>query len=233
MKQKLTFIIVLMLIIFGCSSEKETPEKDILEPAVSVEEAAAEEARLAEEAAAKAAEQDLACQETYNLSQEKYNAGKYEETVTTLEELLQMEGCDEELSARAQYYIGWNYGNKQFKLDEAREAYQKAVENYTSGLEFVEQSKIRLAHYMISDEADVAYFKDDFQKTVELREEVARLEEKKSDKGLRAMNQYLAGYIYQKKLNDPDKAKEAYQKVIDNYAGSKYAAKAEAKLKVL
>ena len=42
MKQKLTFIIVLMLIIFGCSSEKETPEKDILEPAVSVEEAAAE-----------------------------------------------------------------------------------------------------------------------------------------------------------------------------------------------
>ena len=278
-KYTLLFITTLMLIVFGCSSEEETPEKDISEPAVPVEEATAEEARLAEEtrlaeeaeaeavaaksaveaaelaakkvadekaAASKkaaaekalatekaAAEQDLACQETYNLSQEIYGAGKYEETVTILEELLQMEGCDDELSARAQYYIGYIYGNKQFKLDEAREAYQKAVENYTSGLEFVEQSKIRLAHYMISDEADVAYFKDDFQKTVELREEVARLEEKKSDKGLRAKNQYYAGYIYQFKLYNWVKAKEAYQKVIDNYAGSKYVAMAEAKLKAL
>ena len=51
MKQKLTFIIVLMLIIFGCSSEKETPEKVISEPAVS-----AEEVRLAEEATEKEAE---------------------------------------------------------------------------------------------------------------------------------------------------------------------------------
>ena len=278
-KYTLLFITTLMLIVFGCSSEEETPEKDISEPAVPVEEATAEEARLAEEtrlaeeaeaeavaaksaveaaelaakkvadekaAASKkaaaekalatekaAAEQDLACQETYNLSQEKYNDGKYEETVTILEKLLQMEGCDEELSARAQYYIGWNYGNKQFKLDAAKEAYQKVVENYTSGLKYVEKSKIRLAHYKMSDEAEAAYNEDDFQKAVELREKVAQLEEKKSDKELRAKNQYLAGYIYQKKLNDPDKAKEAYKKVIDNYAGSKYAAKAEAKLKVL
>ena len=170
-KYTLLFITTLMLIVFGCSSEEETPEKDISEPAVPVEEATAEEARLAEEtrlaeeaeaeavaaksaveaaelaakkvadekaAASKkaaaekalatekaAAEQDLACQETYNLSQEKYRAGKYEETVTILEELLQMEGCDEELSSKSQYLIGWNYGNKQFKLDEARVAYQK------------------------------------------------------------------------------------------------------------
>ena len=278
-KYTLLFITTLMLIVFGCSSEEETPEKDISEPAVPVEEATAEEARLAEEAAAEeekevealpveeatteeaaelaakkvadekaaaakkaaaekalatekaAAEQDLACQETYNLSQEKYRAGKYEETVTILEKLLQMEGCDEELSARAQYYIGWNYGDKQFKLDAAKEAYQKVVENYTSGLKYVEKSKIRLAHYKMSDEADAVYYEDDFQKAVELREKVAQLEEKKSDKELRAKNQYFAGYIYQFKLKKLDEAKEAYQKVIDNYAGSKYADKAEAKIK--
>jgi hypothetical protein len=85
----------------------------------------------------------------------------------------------------------------------------------------------------MSDEAEAAYYEDDFQKAVKLREEVAQLEEKKSDKELRAKNQYYAGVIYQKKLNDSDKAKKAYQKVIDNYAGSEYVAKAEAKLKAL
>jgi len=53
------------------------------------------------------------------------------------------------------------------------------------------------------------------------------------DEALRAKNQYYAGVIYQKKLNNLDKAKEAYQKVIDNYASSKYVAKAEKKLNAL
>ena len=56
---------------------------------------------------------------------------------------------------------------------------------------------------------------------------------KDCDEGLRAKNQYYAGYIYQFNLDNWDKAKEAYQKVIDNYAGSEYVAKAEAKLKAL
>ena len=224
--------------------EEELPSKADLAPeeaaiakaaadkAIAEFEGAADKAAADKAAAAMAAAvQALACQETYNLSQEKYRAGKYEETVTILEELLQMEGCDEELSARAQYYIGWNYGNKQFKPGEARKAYQKAVDNYTSGLKYVEKSKEKLAHYKMSDEAEAAYNEDDFQKAVELRLKVVQQEG--CDEALRAMNQYLAGYIYQKKLNDPDKAKEAYQKVIDNYAGSKYVAKAEAKLKVL
>ena len=34
-------------------------------------------------------------------------------------------------------------------------------------------------------------------------------------------------------LNDQDKAKEAYRKVIDNYAGSRYIAMVGKKLKVL
>jgi len=34
-------------------------------------------------------------------------------------------------------------------------------------------------------------------------------------------------------LNDLDKAKETYRKVIDNYAGSKYVAMAGKKLKAL
>ena len=326
MKLKLIFIFALILMIFACSSDKKTPETEVLESdaaealADQVEEAPAEEARLAEEAAtakaaeearltekvrlaekarlaeqaaiAKAAEemrlanlerlaeeedlsakktanekaaavakaaaeksiaefeaaadkatadkaaaamaaavQALDCQETYNSSQEKYRVGKYEETVVIMEELLQMDGCDEELSSKAQYYIGKNYGNKLFKPDKAREAYQKTVDNYTSGLKFVKKSEEMLAHYSMSDEAKAAYDEGNFQKAIDLSVKVAQLED--GDNELRAKNQFLAGNIYLNKLNNFNGARKAYQKVIDDYAGSKYVAMAVASLMAL
>ena len=326
MKLKLIFIFALILMVFACSSDKKTPETEVLESdaaealADQVEEGPAEEARLAEEAAtakaakearltekvrlaekarlaeqaaiAKAAEevrlanleklaeeeglsakkaanekaaaiakaaadkaiaefegavdkaaadkaaaamaaavQALACQETYNLSQEKYRVGKYEETVVIMEELLQMDGCDEEISSKAQYYIGRNYGNKLFKPDKAREAYQKAVDNYTSDLKFVEKSEEMLAHYSISDKAKAAYDEGNFQKAIDLSVKVAQLEN--GDKELRAKNQLLAGNIYLNKLNNFDGARKAYQILIDDYTGSKYVAMAKKNIKTV
>ncbi|MBT3589588.1 MAG: hypothetical protein HN514_02445, partial [Candidatus Marinimicrobia bacterium] len=82
-----------------------------------------------------------------------------------------------------------------------------------------------------SDEAETEYKNGNFQKAVDLREKV--VQQDGCDEALRAKNQYLAGYIYLEKLNDLDKAKDAYQKVIDNYASSKYVAKAKTKLDAL
>jgi len=82
-----------------------------------------------------------------------------------------------------------------------------------------------------SVEAEAEYNNGNFQKAVDLREKV--VQQDGCDEALRAKNQYLAGYIYQKKLNNLDKAKDAYQKVIDNYASSKYVAKAKTKLDAL
>ena len=170
MKQKLTFIIVLMLIIFGCSSEKETPEKVISEPAVS-----AEEVRLVEEAAIEEAAAEAVVEEA------------------EVEPAVEVAVAEAEVEATA--------------------------------------AKQESDCQELSDEAEAAYKVDDFQKAVELRLKV--VQQKGCDKTLRAKNQYYAGYIYQFKLNDQDKAKEAYQKVIDNYAGSKYAAMAVANLMAL
>ena len=82
-----------------------------------------------------------------------------------------------------------------------------------------------------SDEAETEYKNGNFQEALDLREKV--VQQDGCDEALRAKNQYLAGYIYQKKLNNLDKAKDAYQKVIDNYASSIYVAKAEKKLNAL
>ena len=82
-----------------------------------------------------------------------------------------------------------------------------------------------------SVKAQAEYKNGNFQEALDLREKV--VQQDGCDEALRAKNQYLAGYIYQKKLNNLDKAKDAYQKVIDNYASSKYVAKAEKKLNAL
>ena len=84
----------------------------------------------------------------------------------------------------------------------------------------------------LSDEAEAAYREGDFQKALDLRVKVVQMAIK-CRKELRAKNQYYVGYIYQKRLNNLDEAMKAYQKVIDNYPGSKYTSKAESKLKAL
>jgi TonB family protein len=199
----------------------------------------AEEARLVEEVARKAAAKlaaaiELAaqlavdCQAKYEESQNIYKTGAYVETIALLEEMLQMEGCDEELSSKAQYYIGWNYGNKQSILAKAEAAYQKVVDNYTAGTKYVEKSKEKLAAYMMDKEAGTAYNAGEFKTAVALREEVART--KGCDAGLAAKNLYQAGYIYKNKLENISKAKIAYQTVVDNYASTTYATRAEIKL---
>ncbi|MBT3961354.1 MAG: hypothetical protein HOE96_05745, partial [Candidatus Marinimicrobia bacterium] len=56
-----------------------------------------------------------------------------------------------------------------------------------------------------SDEAETEYNNGNFQEALDLREKV--VQQDGCDEALRAKNQYLAGYIYQKKLNNLDKAK--------------------------
>ena len=192
------------------------------------EKIAAEKAAAEKAAAEKAAQQVVDCQKKYDDSQEKYKAGQYEETVAILEDILQMDGCEGGISSKAQFYIGWNYGNKQYKLEEAKIAYQKVVDIYFSDLKYVERAKEKLTAYNLSDEANSVYNTGDFKMAVSLREKV--VQQKGCDKTLAAKNQYLAGYIYMNKLNDFDRAKVAYQKVINNYTDSAYVLKAKKKL---
>ena len=80
-------------------------------------------------------------------------------------------------------------------------------------------------------DAEVEYRAGNYEKAVDLR--VMAAQHKDCDEGLRSKNQYLAGDIYQNKLNNIDEAIKAYQKVIDDFSGSKYVARAKTKLKVL
>jgi hypothetical protein len=217
------------------AAEKATKEADaelaatkIALAELAAEKAAAEKAAAEKAAAEKAAQQVVDCQKKYDDSQEKYKAGQYEETVAILEDILQMDGCEGGISSKAQFYIGWNYGNKQYKLEEAKIAYQKVVDIYFSDLKYVERAKEKLTAYNLSDEANSVYNTGDFQMAVSLREKV--VQQKGCDKTLAAKNQYLAGYIYMNKLNDFDRAKVAYQKVINNYTDSAYVLKAKKKL---
>ena len=217
------------------AAEKATKEADaelaatkIALAELAAEKAAAEKAAAEKAAAEKAAQQVVDCQKKYDDSQEKYKAGQYEETVAILEDILQMDGCEGGISSKAQFYIGWNYGNKQYKLEEAKIAYQKVVDIYLSDLKYVERAKEKLTAYNLSDEANSVYNTGDFQMAVSLREKV--VQQKGCDKILAAKNQYLAGYIYMNKLNDFDRAKVAYQKVINNYTDSAYVLKAKKKL---
>ena len=92
----------------------------------------------------------------------------------------------------------------------------------------MEKSKLKLAAYLTSDEAEAAYKAGDITGAVAIREKVAQ--QKGCDRELAAKNQYLAGYIYQYKLNNPDKAKVAYSKVLTIHPKSDYTIKAQQKL---
>ena len=193
----------------------------------------ADELAAAEEAAVKARARELAaelaedCQKVYNLSQELYRAGKFIETMEILETTLRMEGCDEELNSKAFYLIGWNYANDQGKLEKARAMYQRVVDSFSPGLKYVDKAEQRLAGYSLNDLAEAAYDNGRFGAALALREKV--VEEIGFDKELKAKNQYLIGYIYQYKLEELDKAKEAYQKVENIHLKSNYVFKAEQK----
>ena len=195
------------------------------------EKIAAEKAAAEKATAEKAAQQVVDCQKKYDDSQKKYKAGQYEETVEILEEILQMYGCGEDISSKAQFYIGWNFGNKQGALDTARAIYQKVVDSFSSGLKYVGKAEKRLAGYKINDLSVAAYDEGNFEVALALREQVVM--EKGFDKELKAKNQYFIGYIYQYKLEEPDKAKEAYRKVGKIHSKSKYVDKAEQKLATL
>ena len=141
-------------------------------------------------------------------------------------------GCDEELSSRCQYYIGWIYGNKLFNMDAARAEYQKGANNYTSGLKYVEKCEEKLALYKKNDEAEAVYKAGEFAKAAALREEVGLT--KGCDKALAAKNLYQAGYIHQTKLNGSNaKAKTLYEAVVIGFSGSGYVDRAKQKLATL
>ena len=165
------------------------------------------------------------CQKKYDDSQVRYKTGQYVESVAILEEMLQMESCDEELSSKAQYYIGWNYANDQFKPDVARKAYQEVVDNYPEGFKYVEYSKLKLASYLLSDRAEAAYKAGNFTEAIALREEV--IQYKRCDTELAAKNQYLNALDYQYPQNDMDKAQAAYNNVIAIHPKSRYATMAQ------
>ena len=210
---------------------------------IAAEEIAAEEkARLAAEAAKKAEEARKAelenaiaqlavdCQAKYDESQAAYKENNMQKTLASHSGVVQM-GCDEELSSRSQYYIGWIYGNKLFNMDAARAEYQKGANNYTSGLKYVEKCEGKLDLYDKSDEAEAVYKADDFAKAATLREEVGNTIG--CDKALAAKNIYLAAYIHQTKLNDNAKAKALYEAVIINFSGNEWDDKAQQKLATL
>ena len=137
-------------------------------------------------------------------------------------------GCDEELSSKAQYYIGWTYGNKLYDTDAAQAEYQKGANNYFSGLQYVEKCDEKLALYKKNDEAEAVYKAGEFAKAAALREEVGLT--KGCDKALAAKNLYQAGYIHQKKLNGNAKAKALYEAVVISFSGSGYVDRARQKL---
>ena len=222
------------------ASKKVTAEKTKLaaEAAKKTEEAklAAEAAKKTEEEAKKAemaeaiAQQAVDCQAKYDESQAAYEDGNLEANIALKREILAM-GCDEELSSKAQYYIGWTYGNKLFDMDAAQAEYQKGANNYFSGLKYVEKCEEKLALYKKNDEAEAVYRAGDFAKAAALREEVGLT--KGCDKELAAKNLYQAGYIHQKKLNGNAKAKTLYEAVVINFSGSRWVDMAKQKLQAL
>ena len=148
-----------------------------------------------------------------------------------LETTLRMEGCEEGLNSKAFYLIAWNYANDQGNLEKARALYQRVVDSFSPGLKYVDKAKRRLAGYKINDLAEDAYDNDGFGAALALREQVVK--EIGYDKELKAKNQYLIGFIYQYKLEELDKAKEAYKKVENIHPKSDYVIKAEQKLETL
>ena len=194
---------------------------------LAAEKIAAEKATAEKAAAAQLA---VDCQAKYDESQAAYKENNMQKTLASHSGVVQM-GCDEELSSRCQYYIGWIYGNKLFNMDAARAEYQKGANNYTSGLKYVEKCEEKLDLYDKSDEAEAVYKADDFSKAAALREEVGNTIG--CDKALAAKNIYLAAYIHQTKLNDNAKAKALYEAVVINFSGSGYDEKAQQKLATL
>ena len=191
---------------------------------LAAEKIAAEKATAEKAAAAQLA---VDCQAKYDESQAAYKENNMQKTLASHSGVVQM-GCDEELSSRCQYYIGWIYGNKLFNMDAARAEYQKGANNYTSGLKYVEKCEEKLDLYDMSDEAEAVYKADDFAKAAALREEVGNTIG--CDKALAAKNLYLAAYIHQTKLNDNAKAKALYEAVVINFSGSGYDDKAKQRL---
>ena len=210
-----------LLMVVGCTTKQPLPDYDTISANVAKRQSALYKAEQADE-------RPLYCQKLYDDSQVRYKTGQYMTALIMLHQVAQMKGCDEELSSKAQYYIGWNYANDQFKPDEARKAYQKVIDNYPEGFKYVEYSKLKLASYLMSDKAEAAYKAGNFTEAIALREEV--IQQKRSDKELAAKNQYLAGYIYHKNLNDLDKAKVAYSKAKNIHPKSGYTTKAQQKL---
>ena len=178
----------------------------------------------------KAAQLAVDCQAKYDESTAAYEAGNLEANIALKREILAM-GCDEELSSKGQYYIGWTYGNKLFDMDAAQAEYQKGANNYFSGLKYVEKCEEKLALYKKNDEAEAVYKAGGFAKAAALREEVGLT--KGCDKELAAKNLYQAGYIHQKKLNGNAKAKTLYEAVVINFSGSRWVDMAKQKLEAL
>jgi len=178
----------------------------------------------------KAAQLAVDCQAKYDESTAAYEAGNLEANIALKREILGM-SCDEELSSKVQYYIGWTYGNKLFDMDAAQAEYQKGANNYFSGLKYVEKCEEKLALYKKNDEAEAVYKAGEFAKAAVLREEVGLT--KGCDKELAAKNLYQAGYIHQKKLNGNAKAKALYEAVVISFSGSGYVDRAKQKLATL
>ena len=210
-----------LLMVVGCTTKQPLPDYDTISANVAKRQSALYKAE-------QAAERPLYCQKLYDDSQVRYKTGQYMAALIMLQQVAQMKGCDEELSSRAQYYIGWNYANAQFKTDEAKKAYQKVIDNYPEGFKYVEYSKLKLASYLLSDQAEAAYKAGNFTEAIALREEV--IQYKRCDKELAAKNQYLTGLDYQYELNDMDKAQAAYNNVIAIHPKSGYATMAQNEL---
>ena len=212
------------------AARKKAARKKAVREKMAAEKAKAEAEKDKAEARAKKLAVKLAsdCLKIFDLSQELYKSGKHQETMDILETTLRMEGCDEEINSKAQYYIGWTYGNKLFDMDAARAEYLKGANNYTSNLKYVEKCVEKLALYKKNDEAEVVYKAGDFAKAAALREEVGLT--KGCDRVLAAKNLYQAGYIHQKRLNNNAKAKTLYEAVVIYFSGSRWVDMAKQKL---
>ena len=210
-----------LLMVVGCTTKQPLPDYDTISANVAKRQSALYKAE-------QEAERPLYCQKLYDDSQVRYKTGQYMAAVIMLHQVAQMKGCDEELSSRAQYYIGWNYANDQFKPDEARKAYQKVIDNYPEAFKYVEYSKLKLASYLLSDQAEAAYKAGNFTEAIALREEV--IQYKRCDTELAAKNQYLNGLDYQYPQNDINKAQAAYNNVIAIHPKSGYATMAQNEL---
>ena len=215
------------------TARNKAARKKVAREKMANEKAKVEAEKAKAEARAKELDVKLAsdCLKIFDLSQELYKSGKHQETMDILETTLRMEGCDEEINSKVFYLIGWNYANDQGALDTARAIYQKVVDSFSPGLKYVDKAEKRLTGFETNDLAVAAFDEGNFEVALALREQVVM--EKGFDKELKAKNQYFIGYIYQYKLEEPDKAKEAYRKVGKIHSKSKYVAKAEQKLATL